>query len=33
MNSPKETLKHICAIWSLVWSIGKGQDYVRDQCR
>jgi hypothetical protein len=33
MNTPKETFKHTCAILSLVWSVGKVQDYVRDQCR
>jgi hypothetical protein len=29
MNSPKEAFKHTCAILSLVWSVGKVQDYVR----
>jgi hypothetical protein len=29
MNSPKEAFKHTCAILSLVWSVGKAQDYVR----
>jgi hypothetical protein len=33
MNTPKETFKHTCAILSLVLSVGKVQDYVRDQCR
>jgi hypothetical protein len=33
MNSPKEAFKHTCAILSLVWGVGKAQDYVRDQCR
>jgi hypothetical protein len=28
MNSPKEAFKHTCAILSLVWSVGKVQDYV-----
>jgi hypothetical protein len=30
MNSPKETFKNAKAILSLVWSVGKAQDYVRD---
>ena len=29
MNSPKEAFKHTCVILSLVWSVGKVQDYVR----
>jgi hypothetical protein len=29
MNSPKEAFKHTCAILSLVWSVGKVQEYVR----
>ena len=33
MNSPKEAFKHTCAILSLVWSVGKVQDYVRDNHR
>jgi hypothetical protein len=33
MNTPKETFKNACAIVSLVWSSGKVQEYVRDQCR
>ena len=33
MNTPKKTFKHTCAILSLVLSVGKVQDYVRDQCR
>jgi hypothetical protein len=28
MNSPKETFKNATAILSLVWSVGKVQDYV-----
>ncbi len=33
MNSPKETFKNATAILSLVWSVGKVQEYVRDQSR
>ena len=29
MNSPKETFKNATALLSLVWSVGKVQDYVR----
>jgi hypothetical protein len=29
MNSPKETFKNAAAILSLVWSVGKVQEYVR----
>ncbi len=29
MNSPKETFKNATAILSLVWSVGKVQNYVR----
>lgn len=32
-NPPKEAFKHATAILGLVWSVGKVQDYVRDQCR
>jgi len=28
-NPPKETFKNATAILSLVWSVGKVQDYVR----
>jgi hypothetical protein len=29
MNSPKETFKHATAILSLVWSVGKVQEWVK----
>jgi hypothetical protein len=29
MNSPKETFKNATAILSLVWSIGKVQEWVK----
>jgi hypothetical protein len=29
MNSPKETFKNATAILSLVWSVGKVQDWVK----
>ena len=33
MNTLNETFKHTCAILSLVWSVGKVQDYVRNNHR
>jgi hypothetical protein len=33
MNTLNETFKNARVILSLVWSVGKVQEYVRDQCR